>query len=112
MREYRLVSTSGILGYGYTEACLAAAMERGVDMIGCDGGSTDPGPYYLGSGKPFVSLRAMKRDLRHMLVAAIRYKVPYITTTTAAKAAAGGIAARRAARGTVRSLQSYHSALE
>jgi carbamoyl-phosphate synthase large subunit len=38
--------------------------------------------------------------------------VPYITTTTAAKAAAGGIAARRAARGTVRSLQSYHSALD
>jgi hypothetical protein len=81
MREYRLVSTSGILGYGYPEACLAAAMERGVDMIGCDGGSTDPGPYYLGSGKPFVSLRAMKRDLRHMLVAAIRYKVPMVVGT-------------------------------
>jgi hypothetical protein len=81
MREYRLVSTSGILGYGYPEACLAAAMERGVDMIGCDGGSTDPGPYYLGSGKPFVSLRAMKRDLRHMLVAAVRHKVPMVVGT-------------------------------
>lgn len=81
MREYRLVSTSGILGYGYPEACLNAAMERGVDMIGCDGGSTDPGPYYLGSGKPFVSLRAMKRDLRLMLIAAIRHKVPMVVGT-------------------------------
>jgi carbamoyl-phosphate synthase large subunit len=51
-------------------------------------------------------------DDSYIRKAAIRYKVPYITTTTAAKAAAGGIAARRAARGTVRSLQSYHSALD
>ncbi len=42
---------------------------------------------------------------------AIRYKVPYITTTTAAQAAAEGIAARRAAHGVVRPLQSYHSSL-
>jgi hypothetical protein len=81
MRQFRMVSTSGILGYGYPEASLNAALERGVDMIGCDGGSSDPGPYYLGSGKPFVSLRAMKRDLRLMLVAAIRHKVPMVIGT-------------------------------
>ncbi len=51
-------------------------------------------------------------DDSYIRKAAIRYRVPYITTTTAAKAAAGGIAARRAARGLVRSLQSYHSALD
>ncbi len=51
-------------------------------------------------------------DDSYIRKAAIRYKVPYITTTTAAKAAAEGIAARRAARGTVRSLQSYHSVLK
>ncbi len=81
MREFRMVSTSGILGYGYPESSLNAALERGVDMIGCDGGSSDPGPYYLGSGKPFVSLRAMKRDLRLMLIAAIRHKVPMVIGT-------------------------------
>ena len=32
-------------------------------MIGVDGGSTDPGPYYLGSGKCVNSRMAMKRDL-------------------------------------------------
>jgi hypothetical protein len=80
-REYRMVSTSGILGYGYPAAALDAAMERGVDMIGCDGGSSDPGPYYLGSGKPFVSLRAMKRDLRLMVIAAIRHRVPMVIGT-------------------------------
>jgi carbamoyl-phosphate synthase large subunit len=51
-------------------------------------------------------------DDSYIRKAAIRYKVPYITTTTAARAAAAGIAARRAAHGAVRSLQSYHSSLK
>jgi carbamoyl-phosphate synthase large subunit len=41
--------------------------------------------------------------------AAIRYKVPYITTTAAAIAAAKGIAARRQGAPQVRSLQDYHA---
>ena len=81
MREFRMCSVAGILGYGYPEASLNAALERGLDMIGCDGGSTDPGPFYLGSGKPFVSLRALKRDLRLMLKAAIQARVPMVLGT-------------------------------
>jgi carbamoyl-phosphate synthase large subunit len=50
-------------------------------------------------------------DDSYIRKAAIRHKVPYITTTAAATAAARGIAAQRAARGKVRSLQDYHSAL-
>ena len=50
-------------------------------------------------------------DDSYIRKAAIRHKVPYITTTAAATAAAKGIAARRAARGQVRSLQSYHAAI-
>jgi carbamoyl-phosphate synthase large subunit len=44
--------------------------------------------------------------------AAIKYKVPYITTTAAAIAAAKGIAARREGDPQVRSLQAYHSELK
>jgi len=40
--------------------------------------------------------------------AAIRYKVPYITTTAAAMAAAQGIAARQEGKPKVRSVQYYH----
>jgi carbamoyl-phosphate synthase large subunit len=40
---------------------------------------------------------------------AVRYRVPYITTLTAALAAAKGIAAYRAGRSDVKSLQSYHA---
>jgi len=43
--------------------------------------------------------------------AAIRHRIPYITTTSAARAAARGIAAHRDARETVRPLQAYHAAM-
>ena len=43
--------------------------------------------------------------------AAIRYKVPYITTTAAAIAAAKGIAARREGAPQVKSLQAYHKGI-
>jgi hypothetical protein len=78
VEEYRLLSTSGLLGYGFPEASLEAGMAREPHMIGVDGGSTDPGPYYLGSGKCVNSRMAMKRDLRLMLRAARRQRIPLI----------------------------------
>ncbi|HIJ52271.1 MAG TPA: carbamoyl-phosphate synthase large subunit [Planctomycetes bacterium] len=52
-----------------------------------------------------------KYDDSYIRKAAIRYKVPYITTTAAAAAAVKGIAAHRAGPAPVRSLQSYHAAI-
>ena len=43
--------------------------------------------------------------------AALKYKVPYITTVAAAHASARGIAAARKDKGAVRSLQEYHRAI-
>jgi len=48
-------------------------------------------------------------DDSYIRKAAIKYKVPYITTTTAAVSAAKGIAAHRKGHGEVRSLQEYHA---
>ncbi len=50
-----------------------------------------------------------KHDDSYIRKAAIRYKVPYITTLTAAMAAAKGVAAYREGKPDVRSLQSYHA---
>ena len=47
-------------------------------------------------------------DDSYIRKAAIKYKIPYITTLAAAIAAAKGIAAYRKGKGSVRSLQSYH----
>ena len=50
-----------------------------------------------------------KYDDSYIRKAAIKYKVPYITTLTAAMAAAKGIIAYREGKSDVKSLQSYHA---
>jgi carbamoyl-phosphate synthase large subunit len=55
--------------------------------------------------------RRSQIDDSYIRKAAIKYKVPYITTLAAAEAAAEGIAAFRKGGSTVRSLQDYHAAL-
>jgi carbamoyl-phosphate synthase large subunit len=49
-----------------------------------------------------------KFDDAYIRQAAIKYKVPYVTTAAAARASAVGIAEYRAGRAGVKSLQSYH----
>jgi len=53
-----------------------------------------------------------KHDDSYIRKAAIKYKVPYITTTAAAAAAAKGIAASRNGPASVMSLQSYHAGIK
>ena len=48
-------------------------------------------------------------DDSYIRKAAIKYKVPYITTLAAAAAAAKGIAAYRRGKAGVKSLQDYHA---
>ncbi len=81
----------------------------------------------LGLGRPNL-VDAIKSGQVHLLVntpsgrrsaednsevrkAAIKYKVPYITTTAAAIAAAKGIAARRQGAPQVKSIQAYHKGI-
>ena len=53
--------------------------------------------------------KASKEDDSYIRKAAIRYRIPYITTVAAARAAVKGIAACRMGKPEVRSLQSYHA---
>jgi carbamoyl-phosphate synthase large subunit len=52
-----------------------------------------------------------KYDDSYIRKAAIKYKVPYITSLTAAMASVRGIAAYCAGKSTVKSIQQYHTAL-
>ena len=79
--EVRMLSASGILGYGYPEASLKAGLQRKPHMIGVDGGSSDPGPHYLGSGKSFTSSLAIRRDMRLLLNGAIANGIPMVIGT-------------------------------
>lgn len=77
----RMMSASGILGYGFPESSLQRALELQPHMIGVDGGSSDPGPHYLGSGKTLNSRLAMKRDLSLLLRGAIANGIPLMVGT-------------------------------
>jgi hypothetical protein len=67
-----------MLGTGFSEASLDLAMARQPHFIGCDAGSSDPGPFYLGSGQTQASKGATKRDLRLMLLAGRAAGIPVI----------------------------------
>lgn len=78
MTEVRAYAPTGMLGSGYAEASLKRAMEWEPHFIGCDAGSTDPGPAHLGAGICQFSRPAVKRDLRLMLLAARQASIPLL----------------------------------
>jgi hypothetical protein len=77
----RLLTPTGMLGYGYPEADFWACVDGGVDVIVVDSGSTDPGPYMLGLGTTLVSEESYARDLRPMLQAVHRRGIPLIVSS-------------------------------
>ena len=81
MSEIRLLAT-GVLGLGFSYQGFQAGLEREPHMLGCDAGSSDFGPYYLGTGLPQKSPLALKRDLELLLAAARKHNIPFITGST------------------------------
>lgn len=77
-RILRVLAASGQLGYGIPEPALAAGVARQPHFIGCDMGSVDPGPAYLGSGEMATSPEITRRDLALVLAAARRLDVPLV----------------------------------
>lgn len=77
----KILSLNGLLGYGYDRASLDRAMTMDIDVVGVDAGSTDPGPYYLGSGSSFTNRDAVKRDVALVLPWAIEKHIPFIIGT-------------------------------
>jgi sugar phosphate isomerase/epimerase len=74
----RVLGASGQLGYGVPTPAFDAGLERRPLLIGCDMGSIDIGPYYLGSGELATAPAATRRDLRKVLLGARRLDVPLV----------------------------------
>ncbi|RYJ03028.1 MAG: hypothetical protein EON47_05565, partial [Acetobacteraceae bacterium] len=89
----RVLSASGQLGNGIPEAALQAGLARAPHVIGCDMGSIDPGPYYLGAGRMATSPAITRRDLRLALLGARAIAVPLLIGTTGTAGAAPHVAA-------------------
>lgn len=82
MNEFKVLSATAILGYGFPEESFARGIEAKPDLIAVDAGSVDPGAYYLGANKSFTNRTAVKRDLTLMLTAGIANNIP-VTIGTA-----------------------------
>ena len=74
----RLLGASGQLGYGIPTTALEAGFTRRPHFIGCDMGSIDIGPSYLGRGELATAPAATKRDLRKVLLAARHADIPLV----------------------------------
>jgi hypothetical protein len=84
MDEIRFLGAGGSLGgTGIHADIVAQAMEHKPHFIANDGGSTDAGAYYLGSGKPAVSWESLKHDLSIVVLAALKAGIPLIYGTAA-----------------------------
>ena len=67
--ETKVLVPAGALGIPYDRAALAKGLEAGPDLIAIDGGSTDSGPHYLGTGTSKYSRSATKGDWAELMAA-------------------------------------------
>jgi len=80
-KTIRAVAATGNLSTGFREESLIRAVNEGADFVGCDAGSTDSGPYYLGSGNPRGPRQGVKRNLGLILRETLRAGIPAIIGT-------------------------------
>src|SRR4030088_1244872 len=80
-RDVGVIFPPGLLGGGFPAETIERGIELGADAIAVDGGSTDSGPYYLGTGTAKTTRAAVERDLRVLLTASRRAAIPLIITS-------------------------------
>ena len=74
----KVLVPSGALGLGYDRAALARGIAAGPDIIAIDGGSTDSGPHYLGTGTSKYSRSSTKAEWRELMAAQAEAGVPLV----------------------------------
>ena len=66
----------GAVGLDIDEEAFEAGLAMGPDIISSDAGSTDSGPFYLGTGKGKYATGAVRRDLKRMILGANKLGIP------------------------------------
>jgi Acyclic terpene utilisation family protein AtuA len=92
MKSFPLVSATGMLGSGFRADSLDKAIALGARMIGCDAGSTDPGPGPLATGTCMFSAAAVKRDTEIMMTRAITAGIPLVIGSAGTSGSDAGLA--------------------
>lgn len=74
----RVLVPSGVLGLGFDSKALARGVAMKPDIICIDGGSTDSGPFSLGTGTSKYSRAATKSEWRELMLARAEAGVPLV----------------------------------
>ncbi|MBX2836108.1 MAG: DUF1446 domain-containing protein [Gammaproteobacteria bacterium] len=77
----RVLVPSGVLGLGFDSAALTAGVALKPNIIAIDGGSTDSGPFYLGTGTSKYSRAACKSEWKALMQAREHAQVPLVITS-------------------------------
>ena len=77
----KILIPAGALGIPYDRAALAKGLTENPDLIAIDGGSTDSGPYYLGTGTSKYSRSATKSDWAELMAARAQANIPLLIGT-------------------------------
>ena len=77
----KILIPAGALGIPYDKKALASGLKKKPDLIAIDGGSTDSGPYYLGTGSSKYSRKATKADWADLMTARAIANVPLVIGT-------------------------------
>src|SRR5207244_6759381 len=77
MDEIRYIAGT-LVGAGVDIGSLDEALKENPHFIACDAGTTDAGPFSLGSGQPAFAREAVKRDLAALLDAGRRAGIPVL----------------------------------
>ena len=72
------LAPSGSMGSGYNLEAFERGLAANPDFIGQDAGTTDTGPYYHGTGLPFLPLATYRHDLSFMLRGARSKRIPLL----------------------------------
>ena len=77
----KILIPAGALGIPYDRAALAKGLLEKPDLIAIDGGSTDSGPFYLGTGTSKYSRTATKADWAELMEVRSKANIPLIIGT-------------------------------
>jgi hypothetical protein len=77
-KEVRVVAASAVLGSGFVESSFERCLTFDPHFIGCDAGTTDAGPVYLGTDKTAFPLASIKHDLKLQVLAGQKHNIPVL----------------------------------
>lgn len=87
----RVLVPAGMLGSGFPTHTIERGISLGAHVIAIDGGSTDSGPYYLGTASPKTTEEAVHRDLDVLVPAALGAGIPLVVGSCGTCGADAGV---------------------